>query len=86
MALNLGLHRPISKGGKELGGLVRRHELVRDERVICLEHLAGKAARHWLRYEMEIAQHFVEPPATQQADDVWVNICNKQSSCNCGSE
>ena len=56
---------------------MQRHKLVRDERVICLEHLAGKAACHWLRCEMEIAQHFVGPPATQQADDIWANVCDK---------
>ena len=65
---------------------MQRHDLVRDKRVIYLEHLAGKAARHWLRREMEIAQHFVGPPATQQSDDIWVNICDKQSSCTRGSE
>ena len=65
---------------------MQRHELVRDERVICLKHPAGKVPRYWLCCEMEIAQHLVGPPATQEADDVWVHICNKQSRCTRSSE
>ena len=82
----MGLHRPISKGRKELGGLVRRHELVRDERVLCLQHLACKEAHHWLCRQVEVAQHLVRAPTTKKTDDVRVNVGNKQSSGARGSE
>ena len=76
----------MEKGGKELGGLMRRHELVRDERILCLQHLACKAAHHWLRRKVEVTQHLVRAPTTEETYDVGVNVGNKQSSGTRGSE
>ena len=68
------------------GGLMRRHELVRDKLVLCLEHLAGKVVHDGLGCEMEIAEHFVRPPATQEANDIGVNVGDKQSRGACRPE
>ena len=76
----------MEKGGKELSGLVRRHELVRDERIFCLQHLACEAAHHWFRRQVEVAQYLVGAPTTEETYHVGVNAGNKQSSGTRGSE
>ena len=65
---------------------MRRHELVRGERVLCLEHLACKVAHHRLDRDVEIAEHLVRPPPSKEADDVRVHVGDKESSGTCRSE
>ena len=84
-------HRPYEKGGEGgkrvgMGGLVRRHELVRNQPVICSEHFAGEVRHDRLRRKVEVAKHFVGPPATQEANDVGVDFRDEQSRGARGSE
>ena len=46
--------------------------------VTALQHEAGEVAHDRLRLEMEVAKHFIGPPAANQADDIGVNTGNKE--------
>ena len=39
-----------------------------------MEHAAGKVEHNRLGLKVEVAEHFVGPPAAEQADDVGVDL------------
>jgi len=66
------------KKGEGMGGLVRRHKLVWHQLIVCLEHFACEGVHHRLGRKVKIAEHLVGAPAAQEANDVWVDVSDKQ--------
>jgi hypothetical protein len=56
-----------------------RDILSREKRVVAaMEHEAGKVAHDGLRLKVKIAKHFIRAPATDEADDVSINVSKEK--------
>ena len=60
---------------------VKRRDVLTGKKGVdaTLEHAAGEVAHNGLGLEVKVAEHFIGPPAANQADDIGVNLCKKES-------
>jgi hypothetical protein len=64
------------------GDILARKESV----VAALEHEAGKVAHNRLGLKVKVPEHFVRAPASNEADDVGVNVGKEKGHCTAGAE
>ena len=62
-----------------IGGITSDVVIWVETEMPTLEHEGGEIAHDWLSLEVEIAEHFIRAPPTQQSDDICVNITTKES-------
>jgi hypothetical protein len=46
-----------------------------------VEHEAGKVAHDGLHLKVKIAKHFVRAPATDEADNIGINVSKEKGHC-----
>ena len=78
-------HSHVGRSGRVSGK--DRDQLVGDESELATcEHLWGKGAEQGVGLGVEVSEHLIRPPASQEADDVGVYSTTEESVGACGAK